>query len=222
MEALDLSRLRPRAVELSSAWAHGVLPSDDAVHVCYCHNPFRYAWNAREATLRAPRRRSRGPRWASVLPALAPVGLDRRPARRPLRRELRDDAPARSRATSPARPTVVYPPVEIERFTPGDAGRPLRRPLRADAAQAHRARGAGVQRAAPAARRHRRRARRAAPAAPGRADRALHRPRQRRGGRAAAGDLPRARRHRDRGVRHRRGRGAGRRAAGHRAATRAA
>ena len=31
----------------SSAWAHGVLPSENAVHVCYCHNPFRYAWNAR-------------------------------------------------------------------------------------------------------------------------------------------------------------------------------
>src|SRR5215210_125248 len=35
----------------SSAWAHGAIVGDEAVHVCYCHNPFRYAWNARESTL---------------------------------------------------------------------------------------------------------------------------------------------------------------------------
>ena len=35
----------------SSAWAHGVIPEESAVHVCYCHNPFRYAWNARDETL---------------------------------------------------------------------------------------------------------------------------------------------------------------------------
>src|SRR4051794_35615971 len=52
MEALDLSGY-DLVLSSSSAWAHGVLPSEDAVHVCYCHNPFRYAWNAREATLRA-------------------------------------------------------------------------------------------------------------------------------------------------------------------------
>jgi len=50
MEALDLSGY-DLVLSSSSAWAHGVLPSEDAVHVCYCHNPFRYAWNAREATL---------------------------------------------------------------------------------------------------------------------------------------------------------------------------
>jgi hypothetical protein len=27
----------------SSAWAHGVIPAEGAVHICYCHNPFRYA-----------------------------------------------------------------------------------------------------------------------------------------------------------------------------------
>src|SRR4051795_7688734 len=52
MEALDLSGY-DLVLSSSSAWAHGVLPSEDAVHVCYCHNPFRYAWNAREATLSA-------------------------------------------------------------------------------------------------------------------------------------------------------------------------
>src|SRR4051812_8518326 len=48
--------LFPRAVEhlpvqrydlvisSSSAFAHGVRPRAGAVHVCYCHTPFRYAW----------------------------------------------------------------------------------------------------------------------------------------------------------------------------------
>src|SRR3954447_20159593 len=52
IEALDL-RGYDLVVSSSSAWAHGVIPEDHAVHVCYCHNPFRYAWNEREATLAA-------------------------------------------------------------------------------------------------------------------------------------------------------------------------
>ena len=54
MESLDL-RGYDLVVSSSSAWAHGVIPDEDAVHVCYCHNPFRYAWNARDETLAAPR-----------------------------------------------------------------------------------------------------------------------------------------------------------------------
>ena len=50
MEALDLSDYDV-VISSSSAWAHGVLVDPEAVHVCYCHNPFRYAWNAREQTL---------------------------------------------------------------------------------------------------------------------------------------------------------------------------
>ena len=50
MEALDLSAYDV-VISSSSAWAHGVLVDPEAVHVCYCHNPFRYAWNARDTTL---------------------------------------------------------------------------------------------------------------------------------------------------------------------------
>ena len=103
MEALDLTGY-DLVLSSSSAWAHGVLPSEDAVHVCYCHNPFRYAWNARDATLRAhgPVVRAGARRGAA---ALAPVGLDRRPARRPLHRQLARRRAGASRATSRARPT---------------------------------------------------------------------------------------------------------------------
>jgi glycosyltransferase involved in cell wall biosynthesis len=55
--------LYPRAVERlpvsghelvissSSAFAHGVRPAAGAVHICYCHSPFRYAWHEHELAL---------------------------------------------------------------------------------------------------------------------------------------------------------------------------
>jgi glycosyltransferase involved in cell wall biosynthesis len=119
MEALDLSGY-DLVLSSSSAWAHGVLPSEDAVHVCYCHNPFRYAWNAREATLRA-----HGPVMRAGLGAvlqrwrqwdwIAAQRVDRYIAnsettRRRIARYFTREA------------EVVYPPVEIERFTPGVVG----------------------------------------------------------------------------------------------------
>jgi glycosyltransferase involved in cell wall biosynthesis len=119
MEALDLSGY-DLVLSSSSAWAHGVLPSEDAVHVCYCHNPFRYAWNAREATLRA-----HGPLVRAALGAvlqrwrqwdwIAAQRVDRYVAnsettRRRIARYFTREA------------EVVYPPVEIERFAPGMVG----------------------------------------------------------------------------------------------------
>src|SRR3712207_3138251 len=52
IESLDL-RGYDLVISSSSAWAHGVLAEPEAIHVCYCHNPFRYAWSEREATLAA-------------------------------------------------------------------------------------------------------------------------------------------------------------------------
>ncbi|MDX6669147.1 MAG: hypothetical protein QOK04_2527, partial [Solirubrobacteraceae bacterium] len=50
VESFDL-RAYDLVISSSSAWSHGVIVDEDAVHVCYCHNPFRYAWNERDATL---------------------------------------------------------------------------------------------------------------------------------------------------------------------------
>jgi glycosyltransferase involved in cell wall biosynthesis len=50
IESLDLSDY-DLIVSSSSAWAQGVIPGPGAVHVCYSHNPFRYAWNDRDRTL---------------------------------------------------------------------------------------------------------------------------------------------------------------------------
>lgn len=122
--------LLPRAVERlpvaghelvvssSSAFAHAVRPDPGAVHVCYCHSMFRYAWFERdEGVLQAPR--ALRPLVARTLERIR--RWDFEVAQRPthyvansqttlerMRRYWDRDAP------------VVHPPVEIDRFTPGE------------------------------------------------------------------------------------------------------
>jgi len=50
VESFDLSGYDV-VVSSSSAWAHAVLCDERAVHVSYCHNPFRYAWNERQRAI---------------------------------------------------------------------------------------------------------------------------------------------------------------------------
>src|SRR5205814_5889737 len=50
VESFDLSGF-DLIVSSSSAWAHAVVHDEGATHVSYCHNPFRYVWNDRDATL---------------------------------------------------------------------------------------------------------------------------------------------------------------------------
>jgi glycosyltransferase involved in cell wall biosynthesis len=119
MESLDL-RGYDLVLSSSSAWAHGVIPDEDAVHVCYCHNPFRYAWNARQETLAG-----RGPLGRAALGAvfqrwrqwdwIAAQRVDAYVAnsqttRRRVARYFGREA------------TVLHPPVDLERFTPAAPG----------------------------------------------------------------------------------------------------
>ncbi|MEA2422720.1 MAG: hypothetical protein QOF55_1819 [Thermoleophilaceae bacterium] len=120
IESFDLSQY-DLVVSSSSAWAHAVICDVDTVHVSYCHNPFRYAWNDRDRTL-AER--------------FDPVS---RAALRHLFRRWRqwdwiaaqrvDRYLANSRATQRRihsywgrESTVVYPPVDTERFSPAVPG----------------------------------------------------------------------------------------------------
>ena len=151
------SRARARGRTASS-------PTRTRVHVCYCHNPFRYAWNAREETLRgAQPARARGA--GGGVPPLAPVGLDRGPARRPLRRQLAHHASAASRATSAARRpccTRRSRPSASRPATPGDDYVVLSELMPHKRIDGRRA---GLHRAGPAAGGRRRRPRRPPPAA---------------------------------------------------------
>jgi glycosyltransferase involved in cell wall biosynthesis len=119
IESLDL-RGYDIVISSSSAWAHGVLVDPGAVHVCYCHNPFRYAWTEREATvaarpapIRMPLRvlLSRWRQWDWVVAQRVDryVANSQVTAKR-IERYFGRDA------------DVLHPPVELERFHPGEVG----------------------------------------------------------------------------------------------------
>ncbi|MEA2292774.1 MAG: hypothetical protein QOE86_413 [Solirubrobacteraceae bacterium] len=119
IEALDLSGY-DLVISSSSAWAHGVRIDPGATHVCYCHNPFRYAWDEREATLAARGRLTRAPlayvldRWRD---------WDRSAAHRVHRYVANSEVTRRRIGEHFLREAaVVYPPVEIARFSPGPVG----------------------------------------------------------------------------------------------------
>jgi glycosyltransferase involved in cell wall biosynthesis len=119
IESLDLQGYDV-VISSSSAWAHGVLVDPDAVHVCYCHNPFRYAWSEREATLAARHPLLRAPlgvllsrwrRWDWI----AAQRVDRYVANSRV-------TAARVRRYFGRDADVVHPPVELERFAPAPVG----------------------------------------------------------------------------------------------------
>jgi glycosyltransferase involved in cell wall biosynthesis len=120
--AIERLRLPPSDVVLSSssAFAHGVRVPDGAVHVCYCHAPFRYAWDEQDNAL------------GEISRLLRPL----------LRRQLRrvrawdlaasgrvDAYIANSQLTSERikryygrEAPIIHPPVETHRFAPGNPG----------------------------------------------------------------------------------------------------
>jgi glycosyltransferase involved in cell wall biosynthesis len=119
-----VERLKPPASDVvltsSSAFAHGLRVPEDAVHICYCHTPFRYAWDELAIALgevspllrpllRRQLRRIRGwdlsaSRRVDAYVAVSELGRER------IRRCYGRDAP------------VVHPPVETRRFAPGQPG----------------------------------------------------------------------------------------------------
>jgi glycosyltransferase involved in cell wall biosynthesis len=119
VESLDL-RGYETVISSSSAWAHGVLVEPGAVHVCYCHNPFRYAWSEREATLAARNALTRPPlrvllaRWRQW-DWIAAQRVDRYVANSAV-------TAARVRRFLGREATVLHPPVELGRFAPGPVG----------------------------------------------------------------------------------------------------
>jgi glycosyltransferase involved in cell wall biosynthesis len=119
VESLDL-RGYEIVISSSSAWAHGVLVDPEAVHVSYCHNPFRYAWSEREATLRARPAVLRAPlgvllsRWRQW-DWIAAQRVDRYVANSHL-------TASRVHRYFGRNADVLHPPVELERFAPGPVG----------------------------------------------------------------------------------------------------
>jgi glycosyltransferase involved in cell wall biosynthesis len=120
IESFDLSGY-DLVISSSSAWAHAVICGDQTTHVCYCHNPFRYAWNERHHTL-AERR---DPVSRAVL-----RGFFRRwrewdwIAAQRVDRSLTNSRVTQARITSyfGRESRIVYPPVATDRFAPAPVG----------------------------------------------------------------------------------------------------
>jgi len=119
IESFDLSGF-DLVVSSSSAWAHAVLAPQRAAHVSYCHNPFRYAWSERDATLAARNAVSR-PVLASVLRRWR--SWDWLAAQRPTRYVANSAITrARIRTYFGRESEIVHPPVDTGRFLPGAVG----------------------------------------------------------------------------------------------------
>lgn len=120
IESLNLSDY-DIVISSSSAWAHAVLCEEGTVHVSYCHNPFRYAWNDRDRTLA----RRRDPLTRVVLGEvfrrwrqwdwIAAQRVHRYIANS---RTTQD----RIRAYFGREAHIVHPPVDTARFSPGAVG----------------------------------------------------------------------------------------------------
>ena len=118
VESFDLSGYDV-VVSSSSAWAHAVVCDERAVHVCYCHNPFRYAWNERHravnergnpvvrAALRGFFRRWREWDW------IAAQRVDRY-----LTNSYMTQARIKTYFGRSSR--IVHPPVALDRFAPAE------------------------------------------------------------------------------------------------------
>jgi glycosyltransferase involved in cell wall biosynthesis len=107
----------------SSAFAHAVRVPPGAVHVCYCHAPFRYAWTERQRALAevpAPLRPLLGRQldWMRGWDESASRGVDAYVANSELTRE-------RIKRFYGRESTVIHPPVETHRFAVGEPGEAL-------------------------------------------------------------------------------------------------
>ena len=119
IEQLDLSPY-DLVISSSHAVAKGVITGPDQLHLCYIHTPLRYAWDLQEEYLRAAGL-AHGPLSAIARRMLSglrqwdrntAMGVDAFAANsrfiaRRVRKAYRREA------------TVIYPPVDVDRFVPG-------------------------------------------------------------------------------------------------------
>lgn len=104
-------------ISTSSACAKGVIVTPDAVHLCYCYTPCRYIWDLYHDYTRGMRHRYFAAVVAHRLRVWDRLSADRvdhfiaisRDVARRIRRHYRRAA------------EVIYPPVDVDRFTPTGA-----------------------------------------------------------------------------------------------------
>jgi glycosyltransferase involved in cell wall biosynthesis len=105
-------------VSSSSAFALGVRTGRDAVHVCYCHSPFRYAWHERERGLAEMNALMR----PAVRAAMNAVRRADSNAAERVTDFIANSAITRDRIAEfyGRQSTIIHPPVDVHRFTPAE------------------------------------------------------------------------------------------------------
>jgi len=121
IEALDLSGYDV-VISSSSAYAHGVLTRSDALHVCYCHSPMRYAWDYAHKYI-AEQKPLPGVRWLMKRAVAVVRFWDKVASDRPDIYVANSSHVAKRIEKYYRLPSVViYPPVQVERFEIGASG----------------------------------------------------------------------------------------------------
>ena len=106
-------------VSSSSAFAHGVRAAQGAVHVCYCHSPFRYAWHECERTLADAPRLVRPPlRWTLDRIRSWDLAVSARETHYIANSELTRERIERYWGRTDVE--IIHPPVDVERFAIGE------------------------------------------------------------------------------------------------------
>jgi glycosyltransferase involved in cell wall biosynthesis len=102
-------------ISSSSAFAHVVRPRPGAMHICYCHSPFRYAWFERERAEQEVPRPLRPP----LRCALERVRKSDLAASGRVSHYIANSEVTRQRIERfwAREATVVHPPVDVHRFT---------------------------------------------------------------------------------------------------------
>ncbi|MEK3783126.1 glycosyltransferase [Paenibacillus sp. FSL R5-0810] len=103
----------------SSAYAKGARKGRDSVHICYCHTPMRFAWNFESYMegVPVPKNVKRIAKWLTY-PLQA---WDRRNSKR-VDRLIANSTIVKERIghTYGMNATIIFPPVEISRFSVGE------------------------------------------------------------------------------------------------------
>lgn len=111
-------------ISSSSAYAKGIRKPKHAVHVCYCHSPMRFAWNfdGYMENVKVSRLRKMAAKWLTL-----PLRLWDKSNSKHVDRLIANSSIVKERIGKfyGMESTIIYPPVEVERFSvskeePGD------------------------------------------------------------------------------------------------------
>ena len=129
-ETFDLSEYDV-AISSASAFAKGVVTRPGTLHICYCHSPTRYLWDWYPSLL--DEYRTRGFTRAALVVLLHYLRLWDQTAARRVDRFVTNSFATQGRIKKyyGRDAEVIYPPVDVERFTPhlstvGPEGLPVR------------------------------------------------------------------------------------------------